>query len=118
AALAERALCARFAPRIRVYGRRHLDSDPDCRDLVQLVLLRVIIALRERRVETPESLGSFVLGTCRFVAWDMRRAEHRQRVIETEALALLREPEPPRASGHDVIRLFHCLQDLPERDRV
>lgn len=116
--VAERALCARFASRIRMYGRRHLGDEQDAKDLVQLVLLRVIEALRGGKVETPESLGSFVLGTCRYVAWDMRRAERRQRAIEAESFAVFHEDEPPTTSEHDVLRLFLCIRELPERDRV
>jgi hypothetical protein len=43
--------------------------------LVQEVLLRTLQAIRAGRLENPELLASFVLGTCRNVTWDKRRAE-------------------------------------------
>jgi RNA polymerase sigma-70 factor (ECF subfamily) len=113
---AESALCRRFGPRIRLYGLRHLGDEQSAADLVQLVLLRVLEALRAGRVENRDSLGSFVLGTCRYVAWDMRRAERRQRAIEAESLALHHDVLPPKWSEADVLRLLGCLQRLPERD--
>jgi len=116
AAAAESALCRKFAARIRLYGRRHLGDDQAAADLVQLVLVRVLEALRAGRVENPESIGSFVLGTCRNVTWDVRRAEQRQRAIESAALAVQTIAAPPSMSEHDVLRLFLCLRQLPERD--
>ena len=114
--VAESALCRRFAGRIRLYGKRHLRDDQAAADLVQLVLVRVLEALRSGRVEKPESIGSFVLGTCRNVTWDLRRAERKQRAIESEALAMHVVASPPSVSEHDFARLFMCMRQLPERD--
>jgi RNA polymerase sigma-70 factor, ECF subfamily len=113
---AEGVLCRRFAVRIRLYGKRHLRDDQAAEDLVQLVLVRVLEALRSGRVENPESIGSFVLGTCRNVTFDLRRGERRQRAIESAALAVHAVAAPPAMSEHDVQRLFLCLRQLPERD--
>lgn len=116
AAAAEHALCSRFAPRIRLYGLRHLGNENSAADLVQGVLLRVLEALRAGRVEKPDNLGAFVLGTCRYVAWDLRRAERRQRTIEAQSVALQVDVLPPKFSEADVLRLLGCLQRLPERE--
>jgi RNA polymerase sigma-70 factor (ECF subfamily) len=116
AAAAESSLCRRFAARIRLYGRRHLHDDQAAEDLVQLVLVRVLEALRSGRVDKPESIGSFVLGTCRNVTFDLRRAERRQRVIAAEAHAVHDVATLPSASEQDVLRLFSCMRQLPERD--
>jgi RNA polymerase sigma-70 factor (ECF subfamily) len=113
---AEGALCRRFSGRIRLYGLRHLGDEQAALDLVQVVLVRVLEALRGGRVETPDSLGSFVFGTCRYVSWDLRRAERRQRAIEAAALTLQQDALPPVSSEFDVLRLMGCLQQLPERD--
>ena len=43
---AEAEMCRRMAPRIRLYGLRHLRSAPAADDLVQQVLLTVLEALR------------------------------------------------------------------------
>ena len=45
---AEAELCRRFAPRIRLYGLRHLRDEDRARDLVQAVLLAVLQAARGR----------------------------------------------------------------------
>jgi RNA polymerase sigma-70 factor (ECF subfamily) len=113
---AEEELCRRFSVRIRLYGRRHLRDDQAADDLVQLVLVRVLEALRSGRVENPQAIASFVLGTCRNVTWDLRRAERRQRLIESEALAIPAVVSPPAMSEHDIVQLFMCMQQLPERD--
>lgn len=113
---AEGVLCRRFAGRIRLYGRRHLRDDQSAQDLVQLVLVRVLEALRAGRVENPESIGSFVLGTCRNVTFDLRRTESRQRAIESATLAVHAVAAPTPMSEHDVLRLHVCLRELPVRD--
>lgn len=115
---AERALVRRFAPRIRLYGLRHLGSEEAARDLVQDVILKVLVALRAGRLENADSLASFVLGTCRHVVWDGRRAEQRARVLTAETAAIAAEGEPQHPLTIDFIGLLRCLQHLPERDRV
>src|SRR6266566_5663281 len=65
AQFAEAELCRRFAPRIRLYGLRHLRDEERARDLVQAVLLAVLVAARAGRIEDPERFDRFVLGTCR-----------------------------------------------------
>jgi RNA polymerase sigma-70 factor, ECF subfamily len=65
---AEAELCRRFAPRVRLYGLRHLRTEDRAADLVQSVLLAVLEAARAGRIAEPEHVGRFVLGTCRNVA--------------------------------------------------
>ncbi len=80
---AEAELCRRLAPRVRLYGLRHLRSEAAAADLTQQVLLLTIESLRGGRLREPEWLVSFVLGTCRMVVRDLRRgAERRQRLLE------------------------------------
>src|SRR5262245_35138548 len=74
----EAELGRRFAHRIRLYGLRHLRDASLADDLVQQVLVLVIRSLREGRVREPDKLASFVLGSCRMVARDMRRGEARR----------------------------------------
>jgi RNA polymerase sigma-70 factor, ECF subfamily len=79
AARAEETLCRRFAPRIRLYGLRHLRDEDRARDLVQTVLLGVIEACRQGRVEEADKIDRYVLGTCRHAAVRMREADARAR---------------------------------------
>ena len=48
----------RFAPRVRLYGRRHLQNDAAADDLAQEVLLLTIERLHAGEVRRPEEIGS------------------------------------------------------------
>jgi RNA polymerase sigma-70 factor (ECF subfamily) len=50
----EAELYRRFAPRVRLYGRRHLQNDAAAADLAQDVLLLTIERLRAGEVRRPE----------------------------------------------------------------
>jgi RNA polymerase sigma-70 factor (ECF subfamily) len=115
-AAAESALFRRYAPRIALYGRKHLGGGAEADDLAQQVMLRVLEAIRHGRVEEPSRLASFIFGTCRHVSWDMRRSDQRQRKIAREVAFVSSSVDAPEVSGSDVVRLFGCMSQLPERD--
>ena len=75
---AESEFCRRFAPRIRLYGLRHLRSEAAAADLTQDVLLMTLQKLRSGAVREPDRLASFILGTCRQVVIDGRRSGTRR----------------------------------------
>ena len=112
---AEHELCARFARRVRAYGLRHLGTESDAEDLVQRVLLLVLTKLRRGEVREPEQLGSFVLGSARLTAKEMRRHRAREGVLPDGDLA----PEASVAAVEplDRERLVACLHRLTERER-
>jgi RNA polymerase sigma-70 factor (ECF subfamily) len=112
----ERAICLRYADRIRAYGLRHLRDGAAAQDLVQQVLLTVLQALRAGRVEDLGKLDAYVLGTCRNTVMDMRRADTRQRRVAERASAGLPEGYEPEWSGVDRTRLVRCLGALEPRD--
>jgi RNA polymerase sigma-70 factor (ECF subfamily) len=117
-AAAEAELCRRFAPRIRLYGLRHLRSEAAAADLIQDVLLMTLQKLRAREVREPERLASFILGTCRQLVIDGRRSgRRRERILETFAEDLLPHADA-RVEALDTDRLGDCLQRLPERERA
>ena len=62
---AEAGLLRRMAPRMRLYGSRHLRDEHAAKDLTQQVLITTLEALRAGRLREPEKLVSLVLGTCR-----------------------------------------------------
>ena len=68
---AETEVCRRMAPRIRLYGLRHLRSGSAADDLVQQVLVKMLEALRAGRLREPDKLPQFVLGTCRMTVIDL-----------------------------------------------
>lgn len=114
---AEQELCRRFAPRIRLYGLRHLRDEDEADDLVQEVLLRVLEALRGRRLDDPSYIAGFVLGTCRYVVRNARRAvARRQRLLAEHAPDLLNWWRPSEPEG-DLHRVSECLAMLPQRER-
>ena len=67
---AEAELVRRMAPRIRLYGLRHLRNPDAADDLVQQVLIVALEALRAGRLRESDKLASFVLGTCRMAVLD------------------------------------------------
>ena len=113
---AEAELCRRLAPRIRLYGLRHLGDEASAADLVQQVMLMMIERLRAGAVREPERLASFVFGICRMLVLELRRGQaRRERLLETYGEALL-PPETP-SPDLDHGRLARCLEGLPERER-
>lgn len=113
---AEAQLFRRFAPRIELYGLKHLGDRSAADDLVQQVMLRVLEAVREGRLEEPDKLTSFVFGTCRNVTWDLRRALRREQRLEREATSLEASVGPPTLGEQDVTRLASSLNALSERE--
>lgn len=113
---AEAEMCRRMAPRIRLYGLRHLRSAPAADDLVQQVLLKVLESLRASRLRETDKLAHFVLGTCRMIVLDLRRTSHRQE----ELLAMFGGdlvPDAPPGPRIDDQQLAGCVQALNERER-
>jgi RNA polymerase sigma-70 factor (ECF subfamily) len=114
---AEAELCRRLAPRVRLYGLRHLRSEAAAADLMQQVMLTMIERLRAGALREPERLASFVFGICRMVVLELRRGHgRRERLLETYGEALV--PPAPPEPNLDQARLAFCLERLPERERT
>ncbi len=114
---AEAELCRRLAPRVRLYGLRHLRSESAAADLMQQVMLLMIERLRAGEVREPEQLVSFLFGMCRMLVLDLRRGtRRRERLLETYGEALV--PEQTQAPNPDRGRLADCLARMPERERT
>jgi RNA polymerase sigma-70 factor (ECF subfamily) len=114
---AEGELCRRLAPRIRLYGLRHLRDPHAAQDLVQQVLLATLERLRAGKVREPERIVSFVLGMCRMTVLEIRRgARRRETLLATygDAPEAVDAPEP---LALDAGRLAGCLEALAERER-
>jgi RNA polymerase sigma-70 factor (ECF subfamily) len=117
---AEAELFRRLAPRVRLYGLRHLRDPAGADDLVQDVMLLTFDSLRAGKVRERERLASFVLGTCRRVVIGIRRgAARRERLLERFGPGL---PAAAAASDGaappDLERLARCLERLAERERA
>jgi RNA polymerase sigma-70 factor (ECF subfamily) len=118
---AEAELCRRFAPRIRLYGLRHLRDEERARDLVQNVLCALLQALRAGRIDDPERVDRYVLGTCRNSVQRLRAADARARPVAGEELAeilddlALAQATATGEEGPPMSALFRCLDALDLR---
>src|SRR6476469_5808254 len=115
---AEAELFRRMAPRIRLYGLRHLRDAHAAEDLTQQVMVTTLEALRAGRLREPEKLASFVLGTSRMTVLDLRRNAQRKERLLAEFGADLLAPPPAPAPELDHDRLTRCVQNLKERERA
>ena len=115
----EAVLFQRFAPRIRLYGLRHLRDEQAADDLVQQVIVIVLENLRAGKLREPERLASFVLGTSRLVAQGLRSGEYRRQGLLDRFGPKVAAYDPREdASSLDVERLRQCLERLPPRERT
>jgi len=116
---AEGELYRRLAPRVRLYGLKHLRDAAAAADLAQDVLVMTLQRLRSGEIREPDRVVSFVLGASRQMVIDRRRGEtRRQRILATFAADL----PPSEVSGDrytlDSARLRRCLEVLPQRERT
>lgn len=114
---AEMELYRRFAPRVRLYGLRHLRDPHAAADLVQQVLLMTLERLRAGQVRKAERIASFVLGASRMMVLEMRRGNWRREVLLEkwgDAAEAFEAPEPLMLAAD---RLTGCLEALSERER-
>ena len=112
----ETELCRRFAPRVRLYGLRHLRDEDRARDLVQAVLLALVEAVRGARIEEAEHVDRFVLGTCRNVVARVR--EGALRAIPVDPADMELAGAMPTFERLDAPALYRCLVKLELRSRV
>jgi RNA polymerase sigma-70 factor (ECF subfamily) len=115
-AAAETELCRRFAPRVRLYGLKHFRDEDRARELVQAVLVAMIEALRNGRVEDPERFDRFVLGMCRNLTSRARHVE--ARAVATDVAELDLEAVMPSYAALDFDALMSCLAKLDARSRT
>jgi RNA polymerase sigma-70 factor (ECF subfamily) len=115
---AEAELFRRMAPRVRLYGLRHLRDSHAADDLTQQVLLTVIEALRASRLRAPEKLASFILGTCRMMVIEIRRGARRRQDLLDRYAAEWPTAIEPSVAAVDRNHLARCLGVLNERERA
>jgi RNA polymerase sigma-70 factor (ECF subfamily) len=114
---AEAELYRRLAPRVRLYGLRHLRDPHAAHDLVQQVLLMTLERLRAGEVREPERIASFVLGMCRMTVLEIRRGARRREELLQAYGDTPEAVEAPEPLALDADRLAECLQALAERER-
>ena len=114
----EAELYRRFAPRVRLYGRRHLRNDAASEDLAHNVLLLTIERLRAGEVRQPEEIGSFILGTSRMMVHAERRVTRRREALAARFIERPLPTAPSSTAALDAPRVAACLRALAERDRL
>ena len=112
----EAELYRRFAPRVRLYGLKHLRNAAAAQDLVQQVFVVTIERLRRGEVRNPASIGSFILSASRIVATDLRRTHERRERLTDTFIDRTTAVAPKQAL--DTERVERCLSALPSRDRA
>ncbi len=114
---AETELYHRLAPRVRLYGLKHLRDRQAASDLVQQVLLLTLERLRAGKLRDAERLVSFVFGTCRMMVMELRRTSaRRERLLDLYADDVPMA-DPVASPRLDHARLVGCLERLSERER-
>lgn len=114
---AEREVCIRLAPRLRLYGLRHLRDEAAALDLVQEALLVFLESAREGRVSDTDHAERFAFGVCRNLVSRLRRNERRQQAFERASLPLAEHELPPAFATVDAARLAFCLGQLAVREQ-
>ena len=114
---AEAELYRRLAPRVRLYGLRHLRDRQAAADLVQHALLLTIERLRAGALREPERIVSFVLGTCRMTVLEIRRGTRRRETLLETWGDMAEAFEAPESLALNTDRLAGCLEVLSERER-
>jgi RNA polymerase sigma-70 factor (ECF subfamily) len=115
---AESELYRRFAPRVRLYGLRHLRDEDAARDLVQQVMLVTIEKLRGGSIRDADQIASFVLGVSRMIAKGLKRLEWRRENLRETFMASNMVEDQVGDAALDVDHLEKCLARLVARERV
>jgi RNA polymerase sigma-70 factor, ECF subfamily len=117
---AEAEFCRRFGPRVRLYGLRHLNGNEDATaDLVQSVLLSVLEAARAGRIEQPDIVARFVLGTCRNTTLRTRADQEKTQPVDAQDPVFdAATVEVPRFDRLDTMAVMRCMYSLDERSRT
>jgi len=114
---AEEELYRRFAPRVRLFGIKHLRDEMAAQDLAQQVLLMAIERLRAGDVRNLDQIGSFILGASRMTCGGLRRTERRRQDLHSRFDARETADEAMEPDVFGIAAIGPCLAALRERDR-
>jgi RNA polymerase sigma-70 factor (ECF subfamily) len=108
-------LFQKYGPRIFYLALRDLRSRTDAEDVRAETFLRVLTAIRLRRVETPEMLSSFIHGTARNIVLETLRSPLRAAGREVPDSG---GPEPdPMLDEEVTVAVQSALARLKPRER-
>lgn len=108
-----------MAPAVRTFARRRLRTDDAVQEFTQDVMLVLLQALRERKIEDPGHVAGFVLGICRNLALDRVRQRERRQALWSQYSADLAglDMALPKEPSYEVMHLEDCLSSLSLRAR-
>ena len=92
----EAALYEKYAQRVYYLALRELRSREDAEDVRTETFLRVLQAIRQDRLKSPEALASFVLGTANNVIRECVRQRTRTEPLTTETIESAADPRDPQ----------------------
>ena len=115
---AEAELYRRFAPRVRLFGLKHLRDEAAAQDLVHQVFIVTIERLRAGEIRNAQAIGSFIFGTSRTIAGAQRKTGTRRAALVDRFEDRHATAAPIDAAVFDVPRVSRCLDTLPLRDRT
>jgi len=114
---AEAEFYRRFAPRVRLYGVRHLRDEDQACDLSQQVMLLVIEKLRGGAVRDADQIASFVFGVSRTMGKTGSGWAGGAKLRETFLpVSMVGAPAPDATL--DLDHLERCLARLADRERM
>jgi len=107
----------KYSARVYYLALRQLRSSADAEDVRAETFLRVVRAVQNRQVRSPDALGSFVLGTARNVILELLRAPHRLK-HDHEVPDLPSAPQDSGAVDEEVVRAIETvIRRLKPRER-
>ena len=118
-ATAEATLYEKFSARIYFLALSELHSREDAEDVRAETFIRVIQALRQRKLRKPESLGSFVVGIALNVIRELRRQRFGTESLEDSELGVADEASPEKAFLDQEVNnsLAETVKHLKPRER-
>lgn len=116
---AEAALYERFSARVYYLARRRLGSREHAEDVRAETFVRVLQAIRQNRIRSPESLPSFILQTAHNVIREWIRQEWKAGRLSRELGAGFRQPPAAADLQPQVLRaLEQTIDGLGSRERA
>jgi RNA polymerase sigma-70 factor (ECF subfamily) len=106
----------KYSARVYYLALRELRSHADAEDVRAETFLRVLKAIRNQQVHTPDSLGSYVLAVARNIILESLRSPHR--AANERDLPDVPSPEPDPELGEDVRQAIELtIQRLKPKER-
>jgi RNA polymerase sigma factor (sigma-70 family) len=116
---AEAALYEKYSARVYYVALRELRSPADAEDMRAETFLRVLQAIRQSRIHSPQSLSSFVFSTAKNVIREHLRRQRRTVQIDEESEETGKYAEQPAFLDSDVrVAIEKVVRKLKTREQV